>query len=467
LLQDVPAERPYYTALARAVRGLVLEGRLPLRVRLPAERDLATVLGVSRTTITAVYDVLRAEGFIESRQGSGSWTTLPPNPMTAPEPGRFGSAHPPARPQDIDLGCAAPAAPRIFEEAVAAAVAELPRYTPGFGYEPAGLIPLRESIADRYTERGLATRPDQIVVTTGAQHALTLLMQTLVNAGDTVLVESPTYPRVLDAVRHRGARLVPAGVNRGWDVELIASSLRQTAVRLAYTIPDFQNPTGHLMSDAERGAFVDAARRADCHVVADETFAELAIDPPAVPPPLAAYDSGGRVISVGSADKLFWGGLRIGWIRTTSPIARRLTIAREAIDIASPVLEQLIARELLARMGEVRAERSKQLGESRDALAGALRATLPDWEFTLPQGGMSLWARLPAPVATVLAEAALRRGVRVVPGPAFGTDGVLDDYLRLPYVLPPQVLLDAVGRLHAAYRDIDNAPPARALPAYV
>jgi DNA-binding transcriptional MocR family regulator len=467
LLQDVPAERPYYAALARAVRGLVLEGRLPLRVRLPAERDLAAVLGVSRTTITAVYDALRAEGFVESRQGAGSWTALPPSLMTARDPGRFGTAHSPARPEDIDLGCAAPAAPQIFEEAVLAAVAELPRYSSGPGYEPAGLAPLRETIAERYTERGLPTRPDQIVVTTGAQHALTLLMQTLVNAGDAVLLESPTYPHALDAVRRRGARLVPAGVNGGWDVELVASSLRQAAVRLAYTIPDFQNPTGHLMSDTDRAAFVDAARRADSYVVADETFAELAIDPPAVPPPLAAYDSGGRVISVGSAAKLFWGGLRIGWIRTTSPIARRLVIARESIDIASPVLDQLIVRELLLRVCEVRAERAEQLAESRDALAGALRASLPDWEFTLPHGGMSLWARLPAPVATPLAEAALRRGVRVIPGPAFGTDGVLDDYVRLPYVLPPEILRDAVGRLCAAYRDVENAPLARPLPAYV
>jgi DNA-binding transcriptional MocR family regulator len=256
-------------------------------------------------------------------------------------------------------------------------------------------------------------------------------------------------------------------VNGGWDVELVASSLRQAAVRLAYTIPDFQNPTGHLMSDTDRAAFVDAARRADSYVVADETFAELAIDPPAVPPPLAAYDSGGRVISVGSAAKLLWGGLRIGWIRTTSPIARRLVIARESIDIASPVIDQLIVRELLLRVREVRAERAEQLAENRDALAGALRASLPDWEFTLPHGGMSLWTRLPAPVATPLAEAALRRGLRVVPGPAFGTDGVLDDYVRLPYVLPPEILRDAVGRLCAAYRDVENAPLARPLPAYV
>jgi DNA-binding transcriptional MocR family regulator len=471
LLAGVPAERPYYAALARTVRELVLDGRLPLRVRLPAERDLAAALGVSRTTVTTAYDALRAEGFIESRQGAGSWTALPPGGMPPPGaalPGRFGAAHSWLDADAIDLGCAAPGAPAALDEAVAAAVAELPRYASGPGYEAGGLASLRETIAARYTTRGLPTRPDQIVVTGGAQHALALLLQTLADPGDAMLVERPTYPHALEAFRRHGCRLIPVGVNGGWDIELIASSLRQAAVRLAYVIPDFQNPTGLLMSDADRAALVFAARAADAFLIADETFAELAIDDPATTvPPLAAFDPGGRVISVGSASKLAWGGLRIGWIRTTPPLARRLVVARGAVDIASPVLDQLVVRELLVRVEEVRAERARELGERRDALTTALRELLPDWEFTSPAGGMSLWPRLPAPVATPLAEAAARQGVRIVPGPVFGVDGVLEDFVRLPFVLPPDVLRTAVTRLAAAYRVVDTAPPARPLPAYV
>lgn len=477
LLQDVPAERPYYTALARQMRRLILDGRLPLRSRLPAERDLASALGVSRTTATAVYDALRAEGFVESRQGAGSWTVLPSGdpPQSGVRRGRrkrdappFGAVHTPADPEVIDLGCAAPGAPRILGEAVAAAAAELPRYTGGPGYEPAGLAPLREAIAARYAARGLPTRPDQIVVTAGAQHAIALLVQLLVNPGDAVLVESPTYPHTLDAMRCRGARLVPTGVSGGWDVELAASGLRQAAARVAYVTPDFHNPTGLLMSDAERAAFVDSARSTETRIIVDETFAELAIGSgPPPPPPMACYDSAGRVISVGSASKLFWGGLRIGWIRTTAPLARRLAVTRESVDIASPVLEQLITAELLARVDEVKAERTVQLMAGRDALCGALRELLPDWEFTLPQGGMSIWARLPAPIAAPVSDAAMRRGVRVVAGPAFAADGLLDAYLRLPFVLPPEVLRDAVGRLAAACRDVQGAPTRHPLPTYV
>ncbi|GAA2452805.1 PLP-dependent aminotransferase family protein [Actinomadura vinacea] len=480
MLGDVPQERPYYAALARAVRGLVLDGRLALRTRLPAERDLAAALGVSRTTVTAAYDRLREEGYIESRQGAGSWTALPPTTMSALAPRavparvgaadtRFGTAHPlAATPGFIDLGCATPGAPAIFEEAVAAAVAELPRYSSGPGYEPAGLAGLREMIAARYAEHGVPTRPDQIVITTGAQSAFTLLTQTLVEAGAPVMVERPTYPHALGALRRHGARLVPVGVNEGWDVELIAGSMRQAAVRLAYTVPDFHNPTGLLMGEDDRAALVDAARRADALLVADETFAELAHDPAAPrTAPMAAFDTGGRVISVGSASKLMWGGLRVGWIRATAPLARRLTVAREPVDIASPVIDQLIVQELMARVEEVRAERAQALLRGRDALAAALRERLPGWEFGLPQGGMSLWARMGAPVATALSEAAERRGVRVVPGSVFGADGVLEDRVRLPYVLPPETLREAVDRLAAAYEEVRSAPPPRPLPAYV
>ncbi len=475
LVGDVSGERPVYAALARSVRALVLDGRLALRTRLPAERDLAAALGVSRTTVTAAYDRLRDEGYIESRQGAGSWTVLPSMRMpaadrkAAPSGGRFGVAHPaPGDPAFIDLGCAAPGAPAIFEEAVAAAVAELPRHTSGPGYEPAGLESLRRVIADGYTARGVPTRPDQIVVTTGAQHAFTLLSQTLAEPGDAVMVERPTYPHALGTLRRRGVRLVPVGVNEGWDVELIAGAMRQAAVRLAYTIPDFHNPTGLLMPAAERAALVDAARRADAFLVADETFADLAHDLDAPrEPPLASFDTGGRVITVGSASKLMWGGLRIGWIRTTAPLARRLVVAREPFDRASPVLDQLIVQQLLLRVDEVRAERAEALTRGRDALAGALRELLPGWEFRLPQGGMSLWARIGAPVATPLAETAQRLGLRVVAGPVFGADGVLEDYVRLPYVLPPGTLRTAVERLALAWREAESAPAARSLPAYV
>ncbi|HEY7487440.1 MAG TPA: PLP-dependent aminotransferase family protein [Streptosporangiaceae bacterium] len=466
LLGDLPAERPFYIALARAIRGLVLDGGLALGVRLPAERDLAAALGVSRTTVTAAYDALRAESFVRSRQGAGSWTALPRG---------HGSVRPPAAARtvlgapepEIDLGNAAPAAPEVFEEAVADAVDRLPGYIGGPGYDPAGIAPLREAIADRYGARGLPTRPEQIVVTAGALQALTLVLEELLTPGDSVLVESPTYPHALDALRRRGARLIPVGVNAGWDIELIATSMRQTAVRLGYVNPDFHNPTGHLMDDTRRAELAAATKRTGGYLISDETFAELSLDGRPMPPPLGAYDTDGRIIGIGSAAKLFWGGLRIGWIRTTPPLARKIATLRESVDLASPVLEQLIVRELLLRVEEVRAERKALLGAGRDAALAALGDLLPEWEVVVPAGGMSLWVRLPGPVSSALAGAAARLGVRVVPGPLFGVDGLLEDYVRLPFVQPPEVLRDAVERLAQAYHSVENAAAPRSVLSYV
>ncbi len=455
LLGGPPSGRPLYAALARTLRGLVLDGRLPLRTRLPAERDLAAALGISRTTVTSAYDALRAEGYVESRQGAGTWTALPGGGAAA----RHALASDPTL---IDLGAVAPAAPSRFGESVARAVEELPCHTSGTGYEPLGLPSLREAVAARYTARGVPTLPEQILVTTGAQSGLCLILQALVHPGDAVLIESPTYPHALDAFRRAGTRLVPAGVNQGWDTELMTGGLlRQAAVRLAYVIPDFQNPTGRLVGDTARAAFVSAARDAGAYVVADETFAELAVDDVEMPRPMAAHDTDGRVISVGSAAKVLWGGLRIGWIRATQALVRRLAEARETVDLASPVLEQLIVVDLLAHMDEIRAERRADLRPRRGALAEALRRECPDWEFTLPRGGLSLWTRLPRTSSTALAEAGARHGLHIVPGTAFGVDGVLDDHVRVPYVLPPALLEESAARLSAAAHDADTTHVTR------
>jgi DNA-binding transcriptional MocR family regulator len=459
LLGGPPGDRPYYAAIAAGLRALVLDGRLPLRTRLPAERDLAAILGVSRTTVTSAYDALRSEGYVESRQGAGSWTALP---GAAPAPAHHGLA---ADRTVIDLACVAPAAPPGFDECVAAAVTRLPCHTGGPGYEPLGLPGLRQAIAARYTARGVPTLPEQILVTTGAQQALCLVLQVFARPGDAVLVESPTYPHALDALRRARARLVPSGVNAGWDLELMAGGMRQAAARLAYVIPDFQNPTGRLMGDDDRAALVTAAREVGAYVVADETFAELAVDDVTRPRPLAAHDTDGRVISIGSVAKVFWGGLRIGWIRAGQALVRRFAEARETVDLASPVLEQLIVTELLGRIEAIVAARRGMLRERRATLIAALRRECPAWEFDVPPGGLSLWVRLPGTSSTALTASAARHGLHIVPGTAFGVDGVLDDHVRVPYVLPPERLEEAVARLAASGHDATEAPPAR--PAYV
>ncbi|MEU1724991.1 PLP-dependent aminotransferase family protein [Nonomuraea sp. NPDC005692] len=446
-LVDVdPAARPYYRALADGVRALIMDGQIPVRVRMPAERHLAETLGVSRTTVTSAYDLLRERGYLDSRQGSGSWTTLPDPATTRENPwlstGDDGL---------IQLHCAAPPAPSALREAMAEALDDLPRYGMGNGYDPMGLPVLRERVAARYTERGLATRPEQIVVTTGSQHAIQLVAGLLIGPGDPVMVESPTYPHAIDVARQHGARIVPFGISHeGWQPDLMAATMRQSAARLAYLMPDFHNPTGALMDDATRAAVAGAARRNDVILLVDETWGELALDDVPRTAPMAAFDTDSRVISIGSASKLWWGGLRIGWIRTTAALARRLARHRAVVDISSPVMEQLVTARLFERMAQTRAERRRGLRASRDALTAALARHLPEWTYTLPRGGGTLWVRLNGDTSTTLADAAVSHGVRLAPGPWFGLEGTLEGYLRLPFTLPPETVADAVARIARA-----------------
>lgn len=447
LLDIDRAARPYYRALAQAVRGLIRDGQIPVHVKMPAERHLAETLQVSRTTVTAAYDQLREQGYLGSRQGSGSWTSLP-DPATT-------SDNPWLSVDDdglLQLHCAAPPATSRLQSAMVAAVEDVPRYAMGTGYDPMGLPHLRERIAARYTERGLATRPEQILVTTGSQHAIQLVMSLLVGQGDPVIVESPTYPHAIDVARQHGARIVPVGISQeGWQLDLVSAAMRSGA-RLAYLMPDFNNPTGALMDDATRAAIVGEARRSDTTLLIDETWAELALDEVPRTAAMAAFDTDSRVISIGSASKLWWGGLRIGWVRTTAALVRRLAVQRAAVDIASPVLEQLVVARLFEELAETKAERSRTLRTSRDALVGALREHLPEWSFSVPRGGGTLWIKLDRGGATPLAEAAAHHGVRLAPGPWFGVDGALEGYLRLPFTQPPQVLVEGVAKIAEARR---------------
>lgn len=454
LIGEARVERPYYLSVARAVSGLVLDGRVPTNTRLPAERDLAAALGVSRNTVTAAYAWLRDNRFLESRRGAGSWTVLPDSGTGEPSPLAPATEH-------IDLGLAAPPAVEGLRDAALRAAEQLAAHVGGLGYHPYGLPELRHAVARRYVERGLPTTPEQIFVTSGAQQGVALAMDLLVRSGDEVLVESPTYPHALEAARRSGARVRTTAVTpQGWDMGHLVDAFRKWRPGLAYLVPDFHSPTGALMDDEERRVLVREARRAGSHLVVDESVAELAIDSGDLPAPVAAHDVDGRVLTVGSVAKLLWGGLRVGWVRTTPPMVARLMEARQRFDLAGSVLDQLTATRLLADVMRIRAERSRQLRRNRDALLRALRERLPDWRPSVPGGGLGLWTSLPHPVASTLAAAAVRHGVHPAAGPVFGEDGTLERYLRLAYTQPPDVLADAVERLAAAYTET-LAHPAR------
>lgn len=452
---------PAYAGLADALVLLIGDGRIPLGTRLPSERELTHALGVSRTTVTRAYAELRDAGYGEARRGSGTFTRVPGGRHRAhdrallPRPGDSDA---------IDLNCAAPSAPPGLAQAYAAAVADLPAYLGGHGYFPAGLPELQRAIAATYDARGLPTDPGQVMVTPGALSAASIVAQALTRAGDRVLVESPAYPNATDALRHAGARLVPAPVDpEGWDLDAVAATLRQAAPRAAYLIPDFQNPTGHLMSDAQREEYAAHLRATRATPIVDEAHQALALDGQEMPRPFAAFAR--DTITIGSASKSYWGGLRLGWIRAPHGLIERLTRARVSLDLGAPVLEQLVLVRLLADSGEVLDGNRARLRAQRDALVAAVREELPDWRFHLPTGGLALWCRLPGACGTALTAAAERRGAIIAPGPVFAAEGGLDSFVRIPWTRPPEELREAVRRIGAAWAEVRDRPTGRGTPA--
>jgi DNA-binding transcriptional MocR family regulator len=236
-------------------------------------------------------------------------------------------------------------------------------------------------------------------------------------------------------------------------------------------IADHHNPTGLTLAGADRERAVALARETRTPLVADETMAELTLDPNAAPPaPLAARDPAGEtVITIGSASKAFWAGLRIGWIRASPELVGRLALARATLDLGSPIVEQLVAAELLAEAEAILAAQRTALRSRRDGLAAVLAATLPAWRFRVPAGGLSLWVELDAPRSSALAAVADRHGVRVAAGPRFGVDGAFERFVRLPFNLPAPQLATAVERLAVAWRAVagDGAAPELGEPALV
>ncbi|MGN7190326.1 PLP-dependent aminotransferase family protein [Curtobacterium sp. MCBA15_004] len=426
------SDAPAYEALADALRVLVIDGRIPVGVRLPAERGLADALGVSRTTVANAYARLRDDGFLVSLRGSGSVVHLPRDLVGRPDPEQLGGVVPGDL---LDLRKAALHAAPEVAEAVERAVRHVPAALAGIGYDTVGDPGLRAAIAARYTERGLPTDPAQVVVTIGAQHAIALLARVLVRRGDAVLVESPTYPHAHEAFRAAGGRLVgvPVDAHAGWDETALETTLRRTAPAVAYVMPDLHNPTGAVMSAATRDRLLTVAASTGTVVVADETMGELRIDGPAAVPLAVADPAGERVVMIGSAAKVFWGGLRIGWVRAAPDLLQRLLLARPTGDLGTPVLDQLVVRELVPRTAAVLEARRTFLRAGRDDVVAALRARLPEWDVPSPAGGLTTWVGLGRPVSSALVLAARAEGVVLASGGVFGPDGGFERFLRVPY----------------------------------
>jgi DNA-binding transcriptional MocR family regulator len=455
LVGDLGPGTSVYRALADRIRLLITDGRIPAGTRLPSERELATRAGRSRTTVVAAYRSLRETGHVVTQHGSGSRAALPAPGTAQGRPDR-----------GVDFARAVPPPVEGLEEILADMSARMVRALEGPGFDLLGNEALRQAIADRYTERGLATSTDQVLVTMGGQHAISLAAHTFLSRSDLVLVESPSYPHAYEALRRAGARLVTTPVTtHGWDVDHLLGSIRQVRPAAAYLIPDFHNPTGASMRPEHRARLAEAARAAGTLLIIDETTADLNIDRTWDDGPFARHaraaspGSGSGVITVGSLSKSVWGGLRLGWIRADASMVRRLVQARPAGDLGTPQLEQLLGERVVRAMPELLTRRREFLRTHRGAMSAALERHLPQWHVPWPDGGLSMWVQLDRPGSSALTSVCEARGLSLVAGPRFSVDGTFERFLRLPFTSPVADLDGGVRSLAESWELLSSDQP--------
>jgi DNA-binding transcriptional MocR family regulator len=476
------ATGPLHQRLAEALADAAQRGELLPGTRLPPERDLAVHLGVARTTVSAAYKQLELRGLVARRQGRGTHVTGAEGAEVGARAAELATSlqrnvlfrrlgeDDPADAVDLLGSCEAPG-PVVREMlAAAGAAVDVGELADGHGYLPLGYPPLRRAIAAHLTARGLATDEEEILVTAGAQQALSLLASYYVTPGTVVVVEDPTFPGAIDAFRTAGARILTVPVGQaGADAGLLAATISQNQVRAVYLMPTFHNPTGSVVPAQARRELARLCQLSGIPFIEDNTLTELALgtEPPL---PLAAYARDARIASVGSLSKVFWAGLRVGWIRAPRSLIAQLGRLKAVADLGTSLVSQAIAVNLLADADRIWDLRRHELAERLALLQDLLGRHLPGWAWRSPGGGLCVWARMPDGSSTELAQIASRHGVLIAPGPVMSPTGRFDEYVRLPFDYRPATLEQGVRRLGSAwqaYRSVLDAHGPRRIDVIV
>ena len=465
---DMTSGEALYLQVARGVEEALRAGRLRIGDRLPAERELALDLGVSRTTVTGAYQELQARGILRGHVGRGTivvgtlpdarHAALPWTQRIAPAAiqGMQVAYTAPDDPDVVGFGVGLPDPVLYPVETLDALLNALPRGD-GSLYNPApawGDPVLRETLSGWLRSRGIRVTPEEILVTTGGQQGLNVTARAFLNPGDVVLAETPTYPGAFLTFRWAGADVVGVPVDHeGVRVDVLEESLARYRPKLLYLIPAFQNPTGAVLTAERRRRVLELALQYRVPVMESDLYGDLYFEQEP-PPSLKAMDTAGVVIYQGGGSKLGLPGLRVGWLVAPLPAMAALTVAKTFEDLHTAALTQRLAA---AFIGSPHAERHLarlrvECRTRRDVLVGALRQYCPRLRFRVPGGSYYLWATLPAPLtADALLPIALEHGVGLRAGTSFTPNGGGGDHMRLCFAaLPPDRIVEGARRLGRA-----------------
>ena len=438
--------------LAHALRSAAAAGLIGNGVRLPPERVLADALAVSRSTVTAALDQLRAEGVVESRRGSGSLIRSTQRSITNTRIAEHFSAWP-----GIDLAAGNPPDPSHWP-AITLDVADLIADGGGPGVQPLGLLTLRAALAARHTDDGRHTDIAQIHVTSGAHQAVALMVGSCAQPGEAVAVEDTSYPGIFDIIERLGAQAVPVATDRaGMLPAALEHVLSRHRAKVLYTQAGPHNPTGRAPSPGRLRALAPIIDSHEAVVVEDCALGDLAFGG-RVRPELADLCRRAVVTSVGSFSKVAWGGLRIGWLRAPAPLIERTMHLRLANDLGASAPSQLLALRLMPHMADLAERRRHTLKAAVEHAASRIRADFPSWRLVDPEGGSVLWVELPVADTGPFVRLAQRHGVHVAPGSAARADRGPDPHIRICVDRPPELVDIGLQRLGLAWREIDRAP---------
>jgi DNA-binding transcriptional MocR family regulator len=315
---------------------------------------------------------------------------------------------------------------------------------------------LRAAIAARLAARGLPTDGDELLVTSGSQQALTLVAAALVEPGDAILVEDPSYLAAIQAFQLAGARIIPVPCDDdGLDPDAVAALVRREQPKLLYTVPTFHNPTGRTLPADRRAALAGIAARQGLWIVEDDPYGELRYRGAASRPIAAHPEAEDRTIALSTLSKVLAPGLRIGWLRAPVGLRRSLAVAKQAADLHSSTVDQAAAARWLTTCDlDAHVEGLRRAyGPRRDALVEGLADVLPEGSrWTRPDGGMFVWVRLPSHWdAEALLPHALERQVAFVPGWPFYAGHPDRATLRLSFTAhTAQEIAEGLRRLRAA-----------------
>ena len=445
--------------IREAVRLGIASGSLTEGRRLPSTRHLAASLRVNRQTAVDAYRRLEIEGLIEQRRGAGAFIKSSAAANLARvdrAPGERASRallsyeQRGFRPQlkeapagALDLAGLTPHErdypSEEFAQAMSRALSRRGSKALGYG-PPAGDPELREILAKRLRARGLNVEASGLVIVGGAQQGLDLLFRALLDPGDCVLTESPTYHLCLDLLAFHQARpcaipVVPRNEPglATLDFDVLQRVLERDRPRVAYLMPTFQNPTGLTLDLATRRSLARQLRDASVALIEDDYEADMRHDGEALPL-VSSLPETGDAVYLGTLSKALFPGLRIGWLAGSPDVLARVAQVKRISDLSGPLLLQAVAADLL-ESGAYDKHVAGGVAQSRQrmaALGEALQAKLPEGcRITRPLGGHVLWLEAPAPSGRAIAEAAESRGVLVTPGEAFSAGPLRTAAVRL------------------------------------